>query len=73
MACHKCGHRACVDCKVLYYDEETCDMFQQKTKDKEKVQGEDSTYTFIKHSTNQCPECKMHIEKDGGCDYMICK
>jgi ariadne-1 len=69
--CHKCGARACVPCDRPYHDGESCAAYKLRTKDR--LDEEDKAIAKIKGTTKKCPNCKVNIEKNGGCSDMYCK
>lgn len=73
MLCHKCGHKTCVNCKVLYHGGEVCEMFQQNLIESADAGVEDESNNIVNYSTNRCPRYNMHIERNGGCERMTCK
>ena len=69
--CTKCGERACIPCNRPYHKGESCEAHQYRIKDR--VKEEDESLELIKDLTRPCPHCSTDIEKDGGCDSMLCK
>ncbi|KAK0277912.1 hypothetical protein LTR35_009749 [Friedmanniomyces endolithicus] len=67
--CDTCGERACVPCDRPYHVGETCDEYRERMK-----RGEAKSEKFIKKKCKQCPKegCKANIEKNGGCDHVLC-
>ncbi|KAK1818175.1 hypothetical protein LTR12_007453 [Friedmanniomyces endolithicus] len=67
--CDTCGERTCVPCDRPYHVGETCDEYRERMK-----RGEAKSEKFIKKKCKQCPKegCKANIEKNGGCDHVLC-
>ena len=40
---------------------------------KKKCDDDSETSNWIAANTKECPKCKVVIEKDGGCNHMVCK
>ena len=69
--CTKCGERACVPCNRPYHKGESCEAYQHRIKGR--VEEEDESLEVIRDLTRPCLHCSTDIEKDGGCDSMLCK
>jgi hypothetical protein len=69
--CYACGARACVRCDRPYHAGETCKAYQLRTKDR--MEEEDQTMRAIERATKACPNCRVRIQKNGGCPHMCCK
>ena len=67
--CKECGARACVPCDRPYHDGETCSAYKQRVTQ----EGNEKSVATIDKTTKPCPQCQVKIQKDGGCDRMICK
>ncbi|KAK0363880.1 hypothetical protein LTR02_009555 [Friedmanniomyces endolithicus] len=67
--CDTCGERTCVPCDRPYHVGETCEEYRERMK-----RGEAKSEKFIKKKCKQCPKegCKANIEKNGGCDHVLC-
>ncbi|KAH9628321.1 hypothetical protein HF086_018253 [Spodoptera exigua] len=39
----------------------------------EKCDDDSETSNWIAANTKECPKCNVTIEKDGGCNHMVCK
>ncbi|KAI6904654.1 hypothetical protein KC318_g6342 [Hortaea werneckii] len=68
--CKTCGHRACVPCDRPFHNGETCIQYKQRLGQAE-ANSEKSQKTIEKYC-KPCPKCGKKIEKNGGCDAMIC-
>mmetsp|Transcript_36709 Transcript_36709/g.59313 ORF Transcript_36709/g.59313 Transcript_36709/m.59313 type:complete len:520 (-) Transcript_36709:770-2329(-) len=65
-----CGHKFCFKCKFEAHRPASCDMVKlwlQKCKD------DSETYNWLSANTQDCPQCRSAIEKNGGCNHMTCK
>ena len=69
--CHECGAEACVPCDRPYHDGETCAQYQLRVQDR--FDEEDQALKEIQKSTKKCPNCRVNVQKNGGCPYMQCK
>lgn len=69
--CNECGAQACVTCDRPMHDEETCEEYQLRIKDR--TAEEDASLIAIKKFAKKCPQCSRNIQKDGGCPSMWCK
>jgi hypothetical protein len=69
--CHACSFRVCVPCDRPYHEGETCAQFRKRLTKVEK--DEQASLKAIEEKTKECPKCKKHIEKNGGCDQLICE
>jgi ariadne-1 len=47
-----------------------CPLIRKWTK---KCDDDSETSNWISANTKECPKCGATIEKDGGCNHMICK
>jgi len=57
----ECGFEICCECRDPWHEGKTCEDVMKETLMIEK---------FI---VRQCPTCKIRIEKNQGCDNMVCK
>ena len=66
----KCGHSFCFACGENWHDPVRCALIRKWIK---KCDDDSETSNWINANTKECPKCKATIEKDGGCNHMICK
>ncbi len=66
----KCGNSFCFKCSQESHRPCSCDITNSwKTKNS----NESENITWIMANTKACPKCKRAIEKNQGCNHMICK
>ena len=66
----RCGHRFCFACSENWHDPVRCHLIKKWIK---KCDDDSETSNWISANTKECPTCNATIEKDGGCNHMICK
>ncbi|CBX99493.1 hypothetical protein IAQ61_005255 [Plenodomus lingam] len=71
--CHECSFRACAQCAVPWHKDLSCSEYAAKTVD-EKMTDPDKEILKLMQSKDgrRCPNCQLVIEKDGGCNSMLC-
>jgi len=69
VAC-ECGETLCSSCGSKWHDPVQCDLLKLW---KKKCDDDSETYNWIHANTKECPKCKATIEKDGGCNHVICR
>ncbi|GIY44975.1 e3 ubiquitin-protein ligase arih1 [Caerostris darwini] len=65
-----CGHTFCYKCSESWHDPIQCTLLKKWNK---KCQDDSATLNWIAANTKKCPYCKVRIEKNGGCNHMVCK
>ncbi|XP_017778087.1 PREDICTED: E3 ubiquitin-protein ligase arih1-like [Nicrophorus vespilloides] len=65
-----CGHTFCFACGENWHDPVRCTILRRWIK---KCDDDSETSNWIAANTKECPKCNATIEKDGGCNHMICK
>jgi len=66
----RCGHTFCFACGENWHDPVRCHLIKKWIK---KCDDDSETSNWISANTKECPKCGAIIEKDGGCNHMICK
>ncbi|CAG2105938.1 unnamed protein product, partial [Medioppia subpectinata] len=66
--CGKCGYNFCTRCRKRYHGD--CDY--DEARERQKVEHEQMSSTTVTNTTKTCPTCSAPIEKNEGCDYIIC-
>lgn len=73
---HYCEPRCCCDLMFCFkcgdqpHSPATCDMWQIW---KQKSQDESETKNWLTANTKPCPKCKNPVEKNGGCNLVVCR
>lgn len=65
-----CGHTFCYACGENWHDPVKCHLLKKWQK---KCDDDSETSNWIAANTKECPKCNVTIEKDGGCNHMVCK
>lgn len=65
-----CGHTFCFACGENWHDPVHCKWLKKWIK---KCDDDSETSNWIAANTRECPKCHATIEKDGGCNHMVCK
>lgn len=65
-----CGQIMCFQCGNAWHDPVKCEYLRRWIK---KCDDDSETSNWIAANTKECPKCHVTIEKDGGCNHMICK
>ncbi|KAL5003908.1 hypothetical protein ScPMuIL_017364 [Solemya velum] len=65
-----CGHTFCFACGENWHDPVRCRWLKRWIK---KCDDDSETSNWIAANTKECPKCHVTIEKDGGCNHMVCK
>lgn len=65
-----CQHIFCFGCGELWHDPVKCKWLKKWIK---KCDDDSETSNWIAANTKECPKCQVTIEKNGGCNHMICK
>jgi ariadne-1 len=66
----RCGHMFCFSCAENWHDPVRCTFIKKWCK---KCDDDSETSNWISANTKECPTCNATIEKDGGCNHVICK
>lgn len=66
-----CKFCFCFNCKEQWHADATCAQYQAWKRDAG-ADGEKNVQAWMRQHTKQCPACKAHIEKNGGCNHMTC-
>jgi len=66
----RCGQRFCFSCSEVWHDPVRCHLIKKWLK---KCDDDSETFNWISANTKECPKCNCTIEKDGGCNHMVCK
>mmetsp|Transcript_44925 Transcript_44925/g.66086 ORF Transcript_44925/g.66086 Transcript_44925/m.66086 type:complete len:571 (+) Transcript_44925:74-1786(+) len=67
--CDKCHTQFCLSCGELNHRPLSCDLVT-KWNEKNADQGQTADWMLI--NTKNCPKCSSRIDKNGGCNHMIC-
>jgi len=65
-----CSHVFCFACGENWHDPVKCKWLVKWVK---KCDDDSETSNWISANTKECPKCRATIEKDGGCNHMVCK
>lgn len=65
-----CGHVFCFGCGENWHDPVRCKWLRKWIK---KCDDDSETSNWIAANTKECPKCHVTIEKNGGCNHIICK
>lgn len=65
-----CKHVFCFGCGEAWHDPVKCKWLKKWIK---KCDDDSETSNWIAANTKECPKCQVTIEKNGGCNHMICK
>lgn len=65
-----CGTVFCFLCGDSWHEPVKCDLIR---KWKKKCDDDSETSHWIAANTKECPKCHVTIEKNGGCNHMVCK
>uniref|UniRef100_A0A672P8P5 RBR-type E3 ubiquitin transferase n=1 Tax=Sinocyclocheilus grahami TaxID=75366 RepID=A0A672P8P5_SINGR len=66
----KCGRQFCFNCGENWHDPVKCKWLRKWIK---KCDDDSETSNWIAANTKECPKCHVTIEKDGGCNHMVCR
>ncbi|XP_065175109.1 E3 ubiquitin-protein ligase ARIH1-like [Sycon ciliatum] len=66
----KCGRVFCFRCTQPAHEPVRCDYLAKWLK---KCADDSETSHWIHANTKECPKCKATIEKNGGCNHMVCR
>lgn len=66
----RCRHTFCFACGENWHDPVRCNLLRKWQK---KCDDDSETSNWIAANTKECPKCNATIEKDGGCNHMVCK
>lgn len=73
LTCPKCNLKFCFDCYTdKWHDGVTCKNYKKWKKENDNVDISFDTY-IKKKKVKKCPNCKVNIEKNGGCNHMHCR
>ncbi|WKX90468.1 hypothetical protein Q1695_009370 [Nippostrongylus brasiliensis] len=65
-----CTMRFCFGCAHEWHEPVNCRLLKLWLK---KCSDDSETSNWINANTKECPKCQVTIEKDGGCNHMVCK
>lgn len=64
-----CGFQFCFNCSSEAHSPCSCQMWELWTK---KCQDESETVNWLTANTKTCPKCYKAVEKNGGCNLVVC-
>lgn len=65
-----CGVCFCFKCSKAPHSPCTCAMWGMWD---EKINGDSETRNWLAANTKPCPKCSKPVEKNGGCNLVMCK
>ncbi|CAO2652416.1 Nn.00g006990.m01.CDS01 [Neocucurbitaria sp. VM-36] len=73
ITCYECSFRSCAQCLVPWHKDVTCAEHAAKHINEQMSDPEKDTLKLMQTKDGKrCPNCYLVIEKDGGCDSMLC-
>jgi ariadne-1 len=66
----ECGHWFCFGCGDCAHEPVLC-VYLKKWK--KKCDDDSETSNWLAANTKECPRCHVTIEKNGGCNHMVCR
>lgn len=70
VTCTKCTQVWCFTCQDTVHTPISCTMMKRWRK---KCSDDSETANWIMANTKDCPKCSYTIEKNGGCNHMVCR
>jgi len=64
-----CGHNFCFKCNLESHSPCSCEQIKNWN---QKATDESETANYLVANTKDCPKCQRSIEKNGGCNHMVC-
>jgi ariadne-1 len=64
----KCSHTFCLACGENCHEPIKCNLLWKWIKNNDNVKA----YEWMANYTKECPNCNVSIEKNGGCNHMVC-
>lgn len=71
--CYACGTKMCIHHQVRWHEGDTCREYDYRMDGTQKKKEEKASEATKKKTTKACPSCQAPIEKNDGCDHMVCK
>ncbi|KAF8571409.1 hypothetical protein P879_04586 [Paragonimus westermani] len=68
--CTNCSESFCFACGQPWHDPVRCEQLKVWLK---RIVDDSGTSNWIVANTKECPKCHVTIEKNGGCNHMICR
>jgi ariadne-1 len=65
----KCTHTFCFACGKNWHDPVKCHLLRKWMN----IYSDLRTFNWIAVNTKECPNCNVSIEKNGGCNHIVCK
>ncbi|KAK3723058.1 hypothetical protein QZH41_008525 [Actinostola sp. cb2023] len=65
-----CGYTFCFGCSEPVHEPVKCLWLKKWIK---KTNDDSETSNWISANTKECPKCNVTIEKNGGCNHMVCR
>ena len=63
LTCHVCKEKVCFNCNEKWHPKISCERASDKSY---------SNWSMRKKNVDKCPNCKLRIEKESGCNHMTC-
>ena len=67
VTCHVCRQKTCFTHRVQWHEDQTCEQYDLKIDP-----DYEASRRWIIDNSKKCPNCPFQIEKNDGCDHMIC-
>lgn len=65
-----CGHQFCFACCEAQHSPCTCDMLRDWV---QRMRDGSETSSWLSANTKLCPKCSKPVEKNGGCNLVLCR
>lgn len=72
LECATCKKRQCVLCKVEWHKDMTCQEYRAEHGEDRDFEEHRVLQMMMHKGARRCRHCQLAVEKDGGCDYMLC-
>ncbi|KAL3137000.1 hypothetical protein ABBQ32_006592 [Trebouxia sp. C0010 RCD-2024] len=66
----QCGCKFCFQCGLDPHSPCTCEMWKQWQR---KCSDDSETANWLNTNTKPCPKCQNQVEKNGGCNLVVCR
>ncbi|DBB04542.1 TPA: hypothetical protein ACH3X1_012624 [Trebouxia sp. C0004] len=66
----QCGLKFCFQCGLDPHSPCTCEMWKQWQR---KCSDDSETANWLNTNTKPCPKCQNQVEKNGGCNLVVCR